>query len=145
MPSFKSKIHNKQCIIGVMVNSVESKDPVLEYSYPALIDTGATGSCISSKVVQDLSLTPKGKKKITSVTEIKSVTEYDINLYIPISKIVPVVEESAEDKTLMSLHPYKSLRVTELHHGASFDVLLGMDILLQCNFILAHGEFIISY
>ena len=60
MPTFENPIKNSQCLCQVIVNPlVASKDPkgneIIPFKHTpfgALIDTGATNTCISSAIVK---------------------------------------------------------------------------------------------
>lgn len=58
----------------------------------ALWDTGATGTCISSDVVSDLSLTPTGKKNIRTPSGSSEVNTYLVDITLPNNVRIPNVE-----------------------------------------------------
>ena len=50
---------------------------------PALWDTGATNTCISNQVVEELALVPTGKKNMHTPSGSKEVSTYLINIKLP--------------------------------------------------------------
>jgi predicted aspartyl protease len=91
--------------------------------YKAIWDTGATGTVISPKVVQQLNIQPTGRERVCAVGSGNQVNEYLantylVNLYLP--NRVAIV----------------AARVSEGSIGGC-DVLLGMDI-------ISHGDFAIT-
>ena len=112
-----------------------------ENLFPALIDTGATHTCISEEIVTKLNLVPSGQSEISSASqESVRVNNYRINLYIPI------IKKTINNKTNINLFVRNtSVSALPSQHSHKHKILLGMDILAQCNFFMAHGEFIFSY
>ena len=154
MPSFKQKVNHLQCIISVIIKSAKqdvkgfSLSDLEKYNFKALIDTGAMKTCVTNKLASELNLTSRGKSLMISATEKVSVNEYFVHLYIPIDHISPVVKNNKVSgvQANLNLKAIQKLKVQEmLYSPSNFDVLLGMDVLDQCNFILAHGEFILAY
>ena len=94
-----------------------------------LIDTGASGTCVDSSIIKQLSLTPSGVVDIhtpsTSAGNTHSCNQYDTSLIIlhpalnRIFQAIPVIESQFS------------------HQG--IDGLLGRDILKSCLFIY-NGE-----
>jgi predicted aspartyl protease len=54
--------------------------------FPALIDTGASVTCISPTVVQALNLVPIGKRPMVSATHSIPVNQYLVDLIFPFGK-----------------------------------------------------------
>ena len=145
MPSFKKLIENNQCQINVLIKSTKDRNPK---TFIAMIDTGAQSTCISKNVVKLLNLISKGKLRMQSATEIKSVNTYYVDLIIPIFYTEPIIRDN-QIKGLKQDRNYKNfynLKVQEMYaEFIPYDILLGMDVLMKCNFIMAHGEFILGY
>lgn len=62
-------IDNLRCILHVFCGRPEAKsddgiDPAMLVAVPALIDTGATGCCISHELAKRLELVPHGKSQV---------------------------------------------------------------------------------
>lgn len=85
-------------------------------SCTALIDTGATGSCVSGRLVSDLRLIASGKTPTHGVAGLVHLPFYFIDLIIPFGD-----------------HHFTipALQVSEFSAHDHFDVLLGMDVLAQ--------------
>lgn len=91
-----------------------------QYRDIALWDTGASGTCISMKVVNELSLISTGKETILTPGGSKQVNTYLVDIILP-------------------NHVYiKDVKVCDSDIGAQgIGVLIGMDIIL-------HGDFAVS-
>ena len=90
----------------------------------ALIDTGASSTCIDEAVLRSLNLTPTGTAPVTTPstgTEPVVLSQYDVSLYIVHPSInlrlgaVPVLGTSLASQEL--------------------DALIGRDVLSQCLFV----------
>lgn len=91
--------------------------------YQAIWDTGATNTCITPRVVQELGLQPSGRAVVQVVgsgaaATAHEVATYLVNIFLPNN--VEIIAVKVSENML---------------HGA--DVLLGMDI-------IAHGDFAIT-
>lgn len=62
MSSFSQEVQRNQIIVLVRVVTprVSKEDPIEFLNYDALLDTGATNSGISDRVIADLKLIPMG-------------------------------------------------------------------------------------
>ncbi len=101
-------------------------------SEPALIDTGATSTCISKKVVQSLGLIPVGMRNMVSTTHPSTpVHVYLVDLYLPFGSGYLI-----EDKEVMEF-------VQE--DKDDFQILLGRDIICRGVFTISFdGHFTFS-
>lgn len=98
----------------------------------ALIDTGASASCIAAQVVEKLGLLPIGKAIMSSATHTIEVDQYLIDLTIPLGR---------------DIVSRKGLVVNEFAGNGSpdFQMLLGRDVL--CTGVLTlsmDGHFTLS-
>jgi predicted aspartyl protease len=96
---------------------------------PAIIDTGATYTCISNRVIQSLKLNPVGSRiSRTASGEIQAL-RYIITLKLPQNIIFP-------NLAVYSFIGYKDL-----------DVLVGMDIITAGDFAVTedNGNTVVSY
>lgn len=128
MPSisgiFDSRI--KQIIIQCRVSKVgASKNwysrmlPVQDSgigNYKGLMDTGANGTCISSKIVNDLGLIHHSMTQNATAAGTFDANVYDIDLILTFEHRDIVIEK---------------LNVVEVKLDHDFDVLIGMDVILQ--------------
>lgn len=100
--------------------------------YNALIDTGATLTCISPKVVQEVGLQPMGKGMMIGSTGSSAVNTYHFGIGFmtnpvqsPTGQVTGTLETRLVDGMEFAVH------------GASFDVLLGRDIICLGTFTLS--------
>jgi len=156
MPSIERLIShdrngNLQCLLDVIVRRCDLNAVVLEpnltfrSSFPALIDTEATNTCISTEIVTQLNLTSDEIVPINTASH-KSVQVklFQIDLTIPILSDLMAADNRLKQE--LALFTAKKLNVTELqHHDKDYHILLGMDVLAKCNFFMAHGRLVLSY
>ncbi len=91
----------------------------------ALLDTGASVSCIDPSVVTALSIPPHGTCLLNTPTTgdtPQTVNLYDIGIGIPGSTAPPLVFETVE------------VAESDLFRRQGFHMLLGRDILARCVF-----------
>lgn len=100
--------------------------------YTALIDTGATLTCISPKVAQEVGLQPIGKTMMIGATGRSAVNSYHFGVGFLTNQIqAPTGQVSA---TLETRFVDGMEFVVE---GAAFDVLLGRDVICTGTFTLS--------
>ena len=64
----------------------------------AIWDTGATGTSVSSRVVEKLGLTPTGQKKIVGLGGVQTLNRYVVDIQLPNKakiKNIPVISNDA--------------------------------------------------
>ncbi len=129
MPTFQKPIENGQILLAVSVGDGDSGK-----SYRALLDTGAQSTMISPKVVKEAGLKAIGYANIVPVTgEPTRTPRYRIDLSIPITQ---------GSATLLS---GSELEVAQLpFQPGNFDILLGMDFLMNFHLTMYGGSFILS-
>lgn len=88
-------------------------------NYNALWDTGATQSCISSKIVKDLGLNPVGKIQMSTAGGVSATNVYHISMKLPNRCYI------------------EKLKVAEVQL-AGCDALIGMDVISKGNFSISH-------
>ena len=94
----------------------------------ALLDTGATCSAISHGVISQLGLRPHEKRHLRVATEDRLVEYYffriglfpDLGVNNPASAALPFV--------------FAELDGFGMRNASEFDVIIGMDVLRQCDF-----------
>jgi predicted aspartyl protease len=64
---------------------------------PALWDTGATNTCISNQIVEELALVPTGKKSVRTASGSKEVSTYLINIKLPNNVDINAIEVCDSD------------------------------------------------
>ena len=101
-------------------------------TFPALIDTGASATCISPNIAQTVGLQPMGMRPMMSATHSVPVNVYLVDLLLPFGNAGLVVP----GKQVMEFAPAG---------GSPFQILLGRDILCQGTFTLSFdGHFTFS-
>jgi hypothetical protein len=116
--------------------------PVSTTLYAALIDTGASCTCISSKIVQALGLQPTGKQQVGHAQGSTAVNTYQFQIaFIFPQTQIPSGAVQAQVIGMM-------LVGTEFvpPSGTAFDVLLGRDVICRGTFSISfdgHGMFCI--
>ena len=142
MPFFSKRIENRQLLIQVLIGPpTDGTKPRTQFGRPyiALVDTGATSTCISPKIVKDSHLMPEGKKQVHTPTEKTSMNVYHVGFHIPI------VTRQDGQSLKTDIHSNPNLEVTELMQPSNYDVLLGMDVLATCSLFIAGDTFTLGY
>ena len=104
----------------------------------ALIDTGATSSCIDTKIIRGLNLTPRGKAQCltaSSGTAPVITDQYDVSVIIPLP--VPVTGKVRSFTDILVMEYDLSL--------AGIQAIIGCDILSEGILILNGEQFILSF
>lgn len=91
--------------------------------YNAIWDTGATGSVITKKVVQELDLKPIGIVEVHTASDTKIANVYLVNIWLPNKLLV------------------YNLRVVEGKIVGRYEVLIGMDIISKGDFAVTNYNF----
>jgi hypothetical protein len=106
----------------------------------ALVDTGASGTCVDPSVLQALSLTPTGSTVVNTPTtgqQPHTVDTYDVSFYVPgaTTTHLPFVLNTLE------------VMCAELLAPQGFHALIGRDILADCVLIYNGpvGTFTLAY
>ena len=152
MPSFTGNYHpNVGPLVSVAVlrldatQSVDGKPPVIQGEkiefFQALIDTGASSTCLSSRVVDAVGLQPTGKAMMQGATGASAVNQY--------SFLVGFVQNSTQrpDGSFDGMLTQMAVQGMEFDGGGStFDVLLGRDILCRGVFTMSFdGHYAFSF
>lgn len=106
-----------------------SSSDITPYSATALLDTGATVSGIGPNVVQRLGLRTHGKKLLRSATEERFVAYYFFRVGFYTSE--EIAEPGRSDLALPYI--FEDADGFSWTGTADFDVIIGMDILSQCE------------
>jgi predicted aspartyl protease len=109
-----------------------SNPPTQATAFQALIDTGASGSCISPAVAQAVGLQPKGKRPMVSVTHAVPGNWYLADLIIPFGQIAI---------------PVPGIEVMEFSAAgnSAYQILIGRDIICRGTFAMSFdGHFSLS-
>lgn len=117
-PNFRPKGHS-------------SDDPLKMPFYMALIDTGASCTCISPKVIKDLNLPPIGKQLVGGVHGNNPTNLYQF-------QVVLAFPQSQQVSGVMRMNVLASLvSGVEFVSSGGFDVLLGRDIICTGSFSMS--------
>lgn len=109
--------------------------------YMALVDTGATCTCISSKVAQEVGLNPSGKAKMIGSTgeEEKNTYRFGVGFLLD-----PVQQPTGQVSGNLNVHMVNGMEFSQ--QGSGFEVLLGRDVICKGTFPLSFdGHFILSF
>jgi hypothetical protein len=101
--------------------------------FRALIDTGATGTCITRAAADRMGLSPIGKIEIQGVSGTKEHNNYlfHIGSTTPVPGVLPIANPLGEVQVPLQLHLNSTpIQGAEFDAGkGGFDVLLGMDVI----------------
>jgi len=137
LPHFTLQITPQGCLLNALVGVSEARKAALiaSSSVPpaavpirALVDTGASGTCVDPSVLETLALTATGKVSVNTPstgTQPHEADQYDISLVVP-----------GADPTHLPLS-IGNLPVicAELLLPQGFHALIGRDVLSRCVFV----------
>jgi hypothetical protein len=119
---FKDQQHAKQ-----LANQSAGAPPPPLSLYMALFDTGATATCISPKVVNDLGLVPVGKANMISASHVTATNQYIFAVGMPVG-----VQQAATGIVSTTMSMFPDISGLEFQPaGAVYDILVGMDIIMR--------------
>lgn len=101
---------------GAIAAATQSTGPATLQAFPALIDTGATFTCISPTIVQALQLQARGKRPMYSATQAVPVNVYLVDLILPFGATGLVLD----NRQVMEFAPPPN---------SPFQALLGRDVI----------------
>lgn len=111
---------------------VGSPQPSNIVTFPALIDTGASGTCISPNVAQTLGLRPMGLRPMVSATQTRTVHVYLVDLVLPFGAAGFIVQATQ----VLEFAPIGN---------SPFQILMGRDIICSGVFTISFdGHFSLS-
>lgn len=99
--------------------------------FMALVDTGASVTCISNKVVQSLRLPPSGKTTMSGSTGRGTVDQYTFGVAFLIGA---QQGPSGIISGSLNIHLVQGCEFT--NHGFGFDILLGRDIICKGGLVM---------
>ncbi len=127
---------SKELLSGKIPKTLEVR------TYNALIDTGATNTCLSDKVVKELNLQPRGKTTMSGATGTKPVDQFSVCIGFLLSRKQEPTGKDAFD--IAALQPVQACQFS--NSGFAFDLLLGRDIICKGSFSMSFdGHFILSF
>lgn len=122
MPCISGKYDNN---IGIIIKASVTETNALQTNqiqpanlpiFNALIDTGATRTCISQQVVQAVRLHPSGQLSMASASHVQDVNAYIVDFVIPFGNFI---------------HHVSGLTVMEFLGNNNYQILIGRDILIM--------------
>ena len=161
MPSFSQQINNSgQFIIEVNVfppignpDKVD-KAPENSIGYRALVDTGANCCSISEKIVSDLKLQPHSQQEMMTAGQPHTSFVYLAGITVSVTEGEIRPEKQKDGNVIMKPFPIRqtqrglrSVAVTafpDVGIDRGFDLILGMDILIDFHITIYSGNIIIS-
>ncbi len=124
----------------VLAPSAGTQPTIPPPSFMALIDTGASHTAITSKVINQLNLNPIGKQPVGGVHGMQPTNLYSFQVGIPFPT-GPVTAGGLVNANVVAF----PVSGTEFISGGNFDVLLGRDVICQGVFTLSFdGHAILS-
>lgn len=129
LPSLEGRHDGRQILLEISVLGSRNPTDLTHFNYMALLDTGATASWISARVVADLALASVGKGPVAVATEIRQVSAYIFRL--------GMIEDRHNPAALPFV--FAETRGFVMPQRANFDVILGMDVLRETDFQMARG------
>jgi hypothetical protein len=111
-----------EVIVTPAREAISGNEELPQVKAKAVWDTGATTTCISSKLVDQLKMIPVSKAKIRSVDKESVVNVYFVDIILPNNAIIT------------------SVPVSEPEGLYSCDVLIGMDIINFGDFTITNAN-----
>jgi hypothetical protein len=108
--------------------------------YAALLDTGASATCISADAVKDAGLLPIGKQGMVGVGGVSATNLYQFHVGIAQNQ---TIQPTGGTSVSFALFPVQGMEFVKTG-GATFDVLIGRDILCKGHLSVSadgHGVF----
>lgn len=140
MPCFTQKVINNRILMAVLISPIRDDEKVvvnLKNSFRALVDTGATLSCITHKVADNLGIAPIDKIKMQTAAGLAEKNLYCINLYIPVN--IPAIKKT--DSIEVNLKHFSKIEVSEVSLSDHYDVIIGMDVIMAGSLHVSAGYF----
>lgn len=136
MPCLTDAIHNNQIILKCSIRAMSEEK--FDYKpFKALVDTGAQVTCIAERIAQKLNLNASGWNNISGVGGLVQCDTYMIDLGIFITETQHFNENDAPIPPAYGKNfPIEVPAIPELSH----DILIGMDIIMQCNLQIHTGN-----
>ena len=149
MPTRGGQVGNGQILLDVAVRLPARRGDAepTSHVFMGLLDTGATRTMVSRKVVDDLGAPPCGVGSFVPATgKPQSAKVYLLDLAIPVVAALAPTEDpvDAVDVTVY-VRGLANVPVQELPLAfPDFDVLLGMDLITQFHITLCQGVYMLS-
>jgi hypothetical protein len=119
-----------------------SASPLQMNMYSALVDTGASCTCISQKVIQAVGLSPIGKQQVGHALGPSATNSYQFQVVFAFPQSQG---PSGTMQATLTVHLVMGLEFVP-QPGSTFDVLLGRDIICKGIFNMSFdGHAILSF
>lgn len=129
MRELEFRQRNNRYLFPVAILRPTYSNDITAFSATALLDTGATVSGIGPRVVAALELESHGKKRLRSATEERFVAYYAFRVGFYTTE--QVMEPDRIDPALPFV--FEDVDGFSWIGSADFDVIIGIDILSQCE------------
>lgn len=137
MRSIQGSLSQLQLLVEVSIGA-RAEPGAVRRTYTALIDTGATRTCLTQRIIKELQLEPRSKLLVASATsgpERRRAYGYSLGLFCS-------YEEGVQTLYVVP-HEFVAPWFSD---NENFDVLLGMDVLSQGRLIIEpSGKFSFSF
>ncbi len=123
--SKKFPIQTRAIILDVelLVSTIiEKEENTVSIKTKALVDTGANGSCISNRLVSACRLHPVSAMKMISAQGMSIAQVYEVSMILP------------------NGIQFSEIPVVEVAGSKAFDIIIGMDILSNCDFSFSSDD-----
>ena len=106
--------------------ATEGSEPTALRLYDALIDTGATATCLKPNVISDANLFPVGKCQMISASHVVEVNQYRFVVGLPMG-----MQQQPNGLMAGNFSLFGGITGLEFSGsaGTGYDILVGMDIL----------------
>lgn len=142
MPTYCGSIKKRQLLLDVIVSNPKTNKT---RPYRALLDTGATISSISPKVLKELELSSDGWMPVEGVHGEKELPTCSVGLHVPITELSQGQQQPGQQELTTTSRGYSRMKVTIMGKKANtFDVLVGMDLLEDFHLTVYKNQFILS-
>jgi hypothetical protein len=130
-----------QAQLAVLQSPPTGQTPPNLTMFAALLDTGASVTCISKNVVQSLSLQPSGKTSMSGSTGQNTVDQFTFVVgFLFGAQQTPTGAIAGE----LGAHLVQGCEF--MSHGFGFDVLIGRDILCKGTMTLSFdGHYVLAF
>jgi hypothetical protein len=126
LPSLEGRHDGRKILLPVAILKSDDPADLTHVRATALLDTGATTSAITPGIIDSLGLEPFEKRHLTVATEDRLVDYFVFR--------IGLFDRNVPEATLPWV--FGETRGFGMRATPGFDVILGMDVLRQCDFRL---------
>ncbi|WP_197054245.1 aspartyl protease family protein [Sphingomonas sp. 37zxx] len=138
MPSIEWRHSRRQLLLPVVILSApDDPNPFLTLHTVGLLDTGATGSAFHPRVIDTLGLQRRGRRRVGTANGIIVAAEVNARIGFPTGDSGDQ-RLSSDPQRLYVLE--EGLLAFELLASFDHDVLIGMDVIGQCDLHIRRDE-----